>query len=71
MGRKPGERVMGLLEGRAEVISGELNSQTVANTVWTYATIRRKPGDRVMGLLEGRAEAISGEFTSQDVANTL
>jgi hypothetical protein len=62
---------MGLLEGRADSISGEFKSQNVANTVWTYETMRRKPGDRVMGLLEGRAEAISGEFTSQDVASTL
>jgi hypothetical protein len=33
MGRKQEERVMGLLEGRAEAISGEFNSrQNVANS---------------------------------------
>ena len=60
MGMKPGERLMGLLEGRAEAIAGEFNPQEVANTLWAYATIGRQPGERVMGLLEGRAEAISG-----------
>ena len=34
MGTKPGERVMGQLERRAEAISGEFNSQDIANTVW-------------------------------------
>jgi hypothetical protein len=62
---------MGLLEGRAEAISGEFNSQNVANTLWAYATMGRQPGERLMGMLEGRAEAISGEFKPQAVANTL
>ena len=56
MGRKPGERLMRLLEGRAEVIAGVFTSSR---------------GERLMGLLEGRAEAIAGEYTSQGVANTL
>jgi hypothetical protein len=68
---KPSETLLLALEGRAEAISGEFNSQEVANTLWAYATMGRKPGERVMRLLEGRAEAISGEFSSQDVANTL
>jgi hypothetical protein len=34
MGTKPGERMMGKLERRAEAISGEFNSQNVANTLW-------------------------------------
>jgi hypothetical protein len=59
------------LEGRAEAISGEFNSQAVANTLWAFATMGRKPGERLMGKLEGRAEAISGEFNMQHVANTL
>jgi uncharacterized alpha-E superfamily protein len=71
MGRKPGEQLMGQLEGRAEAISGEFNSQDVANTLWAFATIGRKPGEQLMGQLERRAEAISGEFNLQDVANTL
>jgi hypothetical protein len=45
MGRKSGERQTGLLEGRAEAISGEFNSQAVANTLWAYATMGRKPGE--------------------------
>ena len=41
MGRKQGERVMGLLEGRAEAISGEFNSrQNVANTLWAACLFR-------------------------------
>ena len=33
MGRKQGERVMGLLEGRAEDIFEEFNSEAVASTL--------------------------------------
>ncbi len=62
---------MGQLERRAEEISGEFNSQEVANTVWLFVTMGTKPGERMMGQLERRAEAISGEFNSQNVANTL
>jgi hypothetical protein len=59
------------LERRAEAISGEFNSQDVANTLWAYATMGRKPGERLMGQLGRRVDAISGELNSQDVANTL
>jgi hypothetical protein len=44
MGTKPGERMMGQLERRAEAISGEFKSQAVANTLWAYATMGTKPG---------------------------
>jgi hypothetical protein len=71
MGVKPGEWMMGQLERWAETISGEFNSQDVANTLWVYATMGTKPGARMMGQLERRAEVISGDFNSQDVANTL
>jgi hypothetical protein len=63
--------MMGQLEGRAEAIAGEFNSQDIANTMWAYATMGTMPGERLMGKLEGRAEAISGEFNSQGIANTL
>ncbi len=33
MGTKPGQQLMGQLERRAEVISGDFNSQDVANTL--------------------------------------
>jgi hypothetical protein len=33
MGTKPGERMMGQLERRVEAISGEFNSQDIANTL--------------------------------------
>jgi hypothetical protein len=71
MGTKPGERMMRQLERRAEAISGEFNSQDIANTLWALATMGTKPGERMMGQLERRTEAISGEFNSQAVANTL
>jgi hypothetical protein len=42
IGRKPGERLMGILEGRTETISGEFNpTQSVENT---FPTLGRKPG---------------------------
>jgi hypothetical protein len=31
------------LEQRAEAISGEYNSQNVANTLWAFATMGTKP----------------------------
>jgi hypothetical protein len=39
---KPGKRLMGLLEGQAEAMSGKFTSQGVANTLWAYATMGRK-----------------------------
>ena len=68
---KPKENLLLALERQAEAISGEFNSQDVANTLWAFATMGMKPGERMMGQLERRAEAISGEFNSQAVANTL
>jgi len=49
MGTKPGERMTGQLERRAETISGQFTSQEVAKTLWAYATIATKLGERVMG----------------------
>jgi hypothetical protein len=63
--------VMELLEGRAEAISGEFDSEDVSRTLEAYALMERKPGERLMGLLEERVEAISGEFDSDDVSQTL
>jgi hypothetical protein len=62
---------MGQLERRAEEISGEFNSQAIANTLWAFATMGEKPGELLMGQLERRAEEISGEFNSQHVANMI
>ena len=44
MGAKPGEWMMGQLERRMEVMSGEFNSQTIANTLWAFATMARSRG---------------------------
>ena len=52
MGRKPGERVIGQLEGRVEAIS-QLAGGCKQLTLWVYATLGRKPGERVMGQLDG------------------
>jgi hypothetical protein len=59
------------LERRTEAMSGRLNSQEIANTLWAFSVMGTKPGERMMGQLERRAEAISGEFKPQEVANTL
>ena len=64
----PRERLMGLLEGRMEMISGEFDSEDVPDTLEEYALMERKPGERLMGLLEGRADATSGEFDLDDVS---
>jgi hypothetical protein len=63
--------MMGQLEGRAEAIAGEFNSQGIANTMWAYATMGTKPRKRMMGQLDRRAEAIAEKFNSQDIANTM
>ena len=62
---------MGKLERRAEAISGEFNSQNVANTLWAYATMGTKPGNLMMEKLERRVEEISGEFKPQEVASLM
>ena len=59
------------LEGRAEALECTCHAQNVADTLWTYATMRREPGAGLMRELEGRAEAVVGSFNAQDVANTL
>jgi hypothetical protein len=59
------------LERRAEATGGDFNSQNVANTLWTYATMGRKPGERLMGLLERWAEVTAGEFQVAGVAQML
>ena len=55
----PIENLLLALERRAEAISGEFNSQDVANTLWAFATMGRKPGERMMGQLEGRTCSFS------------
>ena len=51
-GDKAGKRMRGQLERRAEVISGQINSQdianTLANTLWAFATKSIKSGERMM-----------------------
>jgi hypothetical protein len=56
---KPTESLRLVFEQRVEVISGEFNSQNVANTMWGFATMRTKSGDRMMGQLELWVEVIS------------
>jgi len=53
-----------MLQRRVEAMSGEFNSQAIANTLWAFATVGRQSGERMMRLRERRAQAISGEFNS-------
>ena len=48
-------------------MSGEFNSQHIANTLWAYATLGTRSGEGMMGQLEERTEAISGEFKAQEI----
>jgi hypothetical protein len=41
---KPIENLLLALEGRAEAISGEFDSQHIANTLWPFATMARSRG---------------------------
>jgi hypothetical protein len=57
MRTKLGERMVGQLERRAEAISGEVKSQTVASTLLAFAKMGgTTPGERTTGKLERRAE---------------
>ncbi len=42
MGRQSGERVMGLLKGRTEAISGKFTPQTVSQMRFAYDTKGKK-----------------------------
>ena len=63
--RKPGKRLIGLLERWAEAISGEFNSQEVANTLWEDATMGMQPGEGLLGKLEEQMKGLAHEFNSQ------
>jgi hypothetical protein len=52
-------------------MSGEFNSQGVANTLWAFATMGGKPGERMMGQVEGLAEAIAWGLNSQELGHLL
>ena len=65
MGTNPGDRMMGQFERWTEVISGEFNSQAVANTPWAFVTMGTNPGERMTGQLERWVETISGDFKFQ------
>ena len=71
MGREPSVGVMRGLEVRTEALATTFDAQSVANTLWAYATMGREPSAGVMRGLEVRAEALAPTFTEQDVANTL
>jgi len=62
-GNKAGGLNEGQLERRAEAISGEFNAQSVANTLWAFATMGTKPGDRVMGSWSGGRRQYQGIST--------
>jgi len=43
----------------------------VANTLWSYATLKRTPNDKTWAALEAAAVRVARHMNSQDVANTL
>jgi hypothetical protein len=63
--RKPGERLIGLLERWAEAKSGAFNSQKVANTLWEYATMGRQLGEGLLGKLEEQMKRLAHDCNSQ------
>jgi hypothetical protein len=48
-----------------------MNSQAVANTLWSYATLKRMPEDEKWAALETAAVRVARDMNSQAVANTL
>jgi hypothetical protein len=62
MGRQSGKRVMGLLEGRTEAISGKFTPQTVSQMRFAYDTKGRKfPKKNFLFLGEGKWAKDRGE----------
>jgi hypothetical protein len=51
MGRKPGERVMEVLEGRAEAVSGEFTSQDILDLLWASDRLGVSLSSELQGLL--------------------
>jgi len=64
-------RLLGLMEERAEAISGSFYSKDLANTLWAYATLGSTPAGSLLRALEERVEVISGLFIAQEISNTL
>ncbi|XRB04278.1 RAP domain-containing protein [Pycnococcus provasolii] len=49
----------------------DFNPQTLANTVWAWATMRHQPSSNTLAALERRMLACVDDFDPQDVTNTL
>jgi hypothetical protein len=67
MGTKPGDRLMGQLERRAEAISGEFNWMDFTETIWFYAATHLKPSEDLVRGLEARAALISEHLRNHHV----
>ena len=48
-----------------------MNSQNVANTSWSYATLKRTPRHETWAALETAAVWVTRDMQPQEVANTL
>ena len=65
------DAVLAALEGEAVRVALDMNSQAVANTLWSYATLKRTPEDETWAALEAAAVRVARGMNSQEVANTL
>jgi len=52
-------------------VAGEFIAQSIANTLWAYATLGMQPGADVVSVLEGRMGAVVGTFNAQNITITL
>jgi len=59
------------LETASMQVARDMNSQNVANTSWSYATLKRTPRHETWAALETAAVWLTRDMQPQEVANTL
>jgi hypothetical protein len=68
MRREPGERVMGLLLARSELISAGFCSQDIVDTQWAVSSMRLALSEPVAAALSAREASIASELSAHAAA---
>jgi hypothetical protein len=71
MKRRPGERLLAILERRVVEISREFDAQHCSATLWALTMIGRNPKEQVLKMLAHRMVHLSADFSAQQVAMML
>ena len=65
------EDMLTALEQRVVLVASGMNSQEVANSIWSHATLGRSPGAEAWTALEAAVVRVGPGMNEQGVANTL